>query len=381
MALILPGTRVEGKAWPPRLVSGVGGLRSQTVPSTPDGLGAPPRPRLSTSKSAKPLALLYMTMALILLGGVCLHLVLEQPFMVACWNAWTWVADAGSHVEVEAGTERFIAFALTIGGMLVFALLMGLVADELGEKVDDLKKGRSRVLEREHTVILNWSNKSLPLIQELAVANESQGGTSIVLLCPDEKEEVEDRVEAAGINLRGSRVIVRSGSAIVFHDLQRVGCAAAKSIILLAEEGVPPEENDAKALRTILSLREFLPKERKAPHIVVEVSDVDNRELISIVGKVRAPTRGSETKGVGGSREERHVGSILCPINGVASYLVQPPRPVTSPTSPTSPTSSTSSTLPLTLRRRPVAGSRRADCGPRRHWPGDDLLRTRANAR
>jgi hypothetical protein len=53
-------------------------------------------------------------------------------------------------------------------------VVVGIISDFIGEKVDDLKKGKSRVIESRHTLMLGWSDMSLAIIQQIALANESE---------------------------------------------------------------------------------------------------------------------------------------------------------------------------------------------------------------
>ena len=46
------------------------------------------------------------------------------------------------------------------------------------------------MLEQGHTVILNWSDKIIPLIREIAIANESAKGRTIVVLAEVDKQEM-----------------------------------------------------------------------------------------------------------------------------------------------------------------------------------------------
>ena len=78
-------------------------------------------------------------------------------------------------------------------------------------EVDQMKKGKSEVLETNHTLILGWSDKLYGLVKELANANESIGGSAIVILSEREKEDMEEDIKGQEIDLRGSRVICRSG--------------------------------------------------------------------------------------------------------------------------------------------------------------------------
>jgi hypothetical protein len=40
-------------------------------------------------------------------------------------------------------------------------------ADAISDKIEDLKKGRSDVLESGHTLILGWSDKLLPILEQV----------------------------------------------------------------------------------------------------------------------------------------------------------------------------------------------------------------------
>ena len=74
-----------------------------------------------------------------------------------------------------------------------------------------MRKGKADVLETNHTLILGWSDKLYALIRELANANESIGGSAIVIMAEKDKEEMENAIESQEIDLRGSRIICRTG--------------------------------------------------------------------------------------------------------------------------------------------------------------------------
>lgn len=111
--------------------------------------------------------------------------------------------------------------------MLIFALMIGIISDSIGEKVDDLKKGKSRIIESDHTVILGWNDKSLAIIQQIALANESEGGGTICVLANMDKEEMEQKLVSAvnshehPLRLLGTEVIFRSGNPLVECEMRR----------------------------------------------------------------------------------------------------------------------------------------------------------------
>ncbi len=43
------------------------------------------------------------------------------------------------------GAARLVGLIVSVGGMLVFALLIGIVADEISVQVDELRKGEHNV--------------------------------------------------------------------------------------------------------------------------------------------------------------------------------------------------------------------------------------------
>lgn len=108
---------------------------------------------------AKPLALLVATLLLICLGGLALFGVTDDNLADCLWLSWTFVADSGNHANSEGIGPRLVSVSISFGGMLIFAMMLGLVSDSISEKFDSLRKGRSEVVEQNHTLILGWSDK------------------------------------------------------------------------------------------------------------------------------------------------------------------------------------------------------------------------------
>ena len=49
--------------------------------------------------------------------------------------------------------------AVTIGGIFIVSLLISVLSNGLQTKLEDLRKGRSFVVEENHTLILGWSSR------------------------------------------------------------------------------------------------------------------------------------------------------------------------------------------------------------------------------
>ncbi|KAK2966097.1 hypothetical protein RJ640_025593 [Escallonia rubra] len=241
---------------------------------------------------AKLLALLFATIFLIGFGGLALYAVTGGSFAEALWLSWTFVADSGNHADRVGSGSRIVSVSISAGGMLIFAMMLGLVSDAISEKVDSLRKGKSEVIERNHILILGWSDKLGSLLKQLAIANKSIGGGVVVVLAERDKEEMEMDIARLEFDFMGTSVICRSGSPLILADLKKssshlcaplaqVSVSKARAIIVLAADE-NADQSDARALRVVLSLTGV--KEGLRGHVVVEMSDLDNEPLVKLVG-------------------------------------------------------------------------------------------------
>ncbi|XP_026408595.1 ion channel CASTOR-like isoform X2 [Papaver somniferum] len=236
---------------------------------------------LSVHPYTKPSALLIATLLLIFIGGVALFGVTDDGLADCLWLSWTYVASSGNHADSEGIGPRLVSISISFGGMLIFAMMLGLVSDAISEKLDSLRKGKSEVVESSHTLILGWSEKLGTLLNQLVIANESLGGGTVVVMAERDKEEMELDIAKMEFDFRETSVICRSGNPCILADLKKVSVSKARAIIVLAEDG-NADQSDARALRTVLSLTGV--KEGLRGHIVVELSDLDNEVLVKLVG-------------------------------------------------------------------------------------------------
>ena len=76
----------------------------------------------------------------------------------------------------------------------------------------------------------------------------------------------------------------RNGNPLLVSDLNKVSAEDARSIAVLANEEGDPDESDAKAVRIVLALCKGI---KIRGHVVVEIRDIDNSELIHLVGDAK----------------------------------------------------------------------------------------------
>lgn len=180
----------------------------------------------------------------------------------------------------DAGTWPFllVMLTLTLGGLFIVSALIGVLANGIDSKLADLRRGRSIVLEEEHTVILGWSESIFTIIGELALANESRKDPVMVILADRDKVDMEEELKVKVPDLRGTRVVCRSGSPMDIDDLRLSSHDTARSVILLAPDSDDP---DAEVIKTLLALSH---QGSDKARIVAEIQDPDNLEAAKLVG-------------------------------------------------------------------------------------------------
>ncbi len=208
----------------------------------------------------------------------------EAPlgFDEGAWRSLARTMDAGAVGADNGWPYRIVGLVITIGGIFIFSSLIGVLSNGINVKLEDLRKGRSFVIEQDHSLILGWSSKIFTIISELAIANQNKKNPRIVVLADRDKVEMEDEIRSQVGNLFNSKVIVRKGNPNDMTDLKIANCNGSRSIIVLAPEDGNP---DPITLKTILAITNA-PDRRTTPyHIVAEVKDKRNREVATMIAK------------------------------------------------------------------------------------------------
>ena len=174
-----------------------------------------------------------------------------------------------------------IMLLVTLGSLFIVSILIGTLTSAIEAKVEDLRKGRSRVIESGHTLILGWSPQIFTILSELMIANENQKNARIVILADKDKVEMEDEVRMRIETVGSTKVICRSGSPIDLTDLEIASPHAAKSIIVL-----PPEDDDPDSyvIKTILALTNNPNRGTEPYHIVTQIRDPKNMDVVKMIG-------------------------------------------------------------------------------------------------
>jgi voltage-gated potassium channel Kch len=197
---------------------------------------------------------------------------------------WNILSQALTPNPVDANNPTnylLVMLVVTLGSLFGVSILIGLLNAGIAHRVESLQRGRSRVIEHGHTVILGWNEQVFAVIAELVVANANKRDACIVVLGDKDKVEMESAIRDKVGRTGRTRVVCRTGNPIEHTDLEIANLDAARAIVVLAPEDDDP---DSDVIKTILAITNK-PQRRAEPyHIVAEINDPKNLSVARLVG-------------------------------------------------------------------------------------------------
>ncbi len=208
----------------------------------------------------------------------------EEPlgFIEGFWLSMMRTLDPGTMGGDAGWSFRIIAFIVTIGGIFIISTLIGVLNNGIESHLDKLREGKSFVIEKNHTLILGWSSKIFTIISELQIANENVKKPRIVILANREKVEMESEIRSAFPKLKQLKIICRSGAPDNLTDINMVNPNNAKSIIVLNDDNAA---SDSIIIKTILAIVNNPHRRQEPYHILTEIKDESNLEIVNMIGK------------------------------------------------------------------------------------------------
>lgn len=209
----------------------------------------------------------------------------QLGFWEAAFQALLHALDPGTVAGDTGARWSFILtmLVLTVAGLFIVSALIGVIAAGIDARIAELRRGRSVVLESGHSVILGWSDSIFTVISELSIANESRRRPVVAVLADRDKVEMEEEIRAKVPDLRGTRVVCRSGAPSDIDDLAILSPTSARSVVVLSGDGAEPDRDVIKAL---LALRSLLAVD-EGPRVVAQLRDPANLEVARLIGRDR----------------------------------------------------------------------------------------------
>jgi len=206
------------------------------------------------------LSLVIMLIFRILIGAV-IHDSSLQGLPNMFWRSLVQIVDAGGIGE-DSNSHIFNKFAGLVSvllGLVIFSVLVAFIINQFNIKAEDLRKGRSKVIEQGHMIILGFGIQVVEIIQQLIIANETGEKKAIVILADTDKAAMDDLLTEEIKDRKNTRIITRSGDVCNTKMIQRLSLAEARAVIILNDANVAAlpkmrDQGDAKVLEACIAV-------------------------------------------------------------------------------------------------------------------------------
>ena len=206
------------------------------------------------------------------------------------WFTFLQLTDPGNMAQDMDTPVVFKVSAILAGfvGVVIFSALIAFLTTALDQAIDHLRKGQSRVLEEGHSLILGWSPRIVEILDELALANESEGDQAVVVLSREEKEHMDEYLRKHFTKRLTTRVVTRSGEPSSLSNLEQVSATSARSAIVLATcvASAPRDSkltSDAHVIKTVMALHAQLGADGGDLNVVAEIFEARNRPVTEAI--------------------------------------------------------------------------------------------------
>lgn len=212
----------------------------------------------------------------------------SNGLLTGAWRTLKEVIDPGnvSLADGESVVSRMVTMLGVLIGVVLFSMVIAFITTTIDTTIADFRKGRGKILETGHTLILGWNERVTDILQELIIANESNKNASVVILADGvEKEMMDDYISSKIDDFRTTKIVTTPGYTAAISEMNRVQAAQAKSVIILAQcsESAPLEDKDRSdnmVIKCIMALRAVQGNKNDLP-IIAEIFSDEKRELVS----------------------------------------------------------------------------------------------------
>ncbi len=248
------------------------------------------RYRMDNAFSRGPMAIIVwlasMTVLIIVFAALLLALFRVRindrgvGFIEAFWQSMLRVIDPGTMGGDNGWGLRIVALLVTLSGIFLASALIGIIAAAIDTKVQDLRRGRSFVVEQDHTLIVGWSPRIFTIVSEICVANANQSDACIVVMADVEKTEMEEALRTRVGKTGSTRIVCRTGEPASLHDLRIVNAAGARSVVVLGD--VEDHGGDAEVVKAVLAV--LVTSGDPDVPVIAEISDGETASALTDAG-------------------------------------------------------------------------------------------------
>jgi len=240
--------------------------------------------------------------------GVITMNLCEETYTEGYWISLMHMLDQGTITADEVGTDAYFMFMLlvTFIGMAFTSTIIAIISSSIQGKLEELKKGHSGIIEKDHVVILGFDENANTISREIIEGSRVNRERVCLVIADDlPKEEMEHDFKEYNVgrqfiekasqkrkNDKRNKILFRSGDPVSDNTLSVCAVHRAKAVVI-------NRENDTETIRIILALAAYLKKNnayltsKKMPNIIALIHDRYNLSAAMAAAELSSDQDGS----------------------------------------------------------------------------------------
>lgn len=229
--------------------------------------------------------LAIITVAAVVILGLVIAALGASGVGGGIWISLTHMMDAGTIAGDEGASLGYILgmLVITFIGIFVTSTLTGIICNSIDEKVADLRRGKSVVVEDNHVVVLGTAGGLYTIVSELIEANSNHAHEAVVIMDDkDDKDVMDENIRQRFPDTKTTRVICRCGNITDVADLAVCSFDTCRSVIINADD-------DFTTIKSILAVTRLLKQYgNDKAYIAAVIRNEENLEAAEVAGEGRA---------------------------------------------------------------------------------------------
>nr|WP_240516463.1 hypothetical protein [Brachyspira sp. G79] len=220
------------------------------------------------------LLLVFAIIILLLIVSIFIIVFFNYPPKDAFWDSLMQFIDTGNISSVDGSTGIVLTFLMvTFIGVCGWGSLIAMINKALQDRINNLSKGNAFIMEKNHAIILGYSEEALTIVEEFIMAKVK----TIIILSEHNVDIIRKRISF----IKGSKqtnIIIREGTASRIENIKLLNIAKSSSISII-------NNDDTESLNILLALKKIVEEEEldKKINICVLVHEEDTIEIIKSI--------------------------------------------------------------------------------------------------
>ena len=198
---------------------------------------------------------------------------------------------------------------IMLTGLFVSSIVIGILVNSIAESIDNVRSGKSFIDEKNHQLILGWSNGISLVFREFLLANSNNKDSNIVFLDEINPVEANEKIMTMFPNKEDyQKIIPKQGRISDRKYLEMVNVNEARSILI-------NHDDDMESIKAIAAIVNNPERKKDKYNIVSKMNIKENYDLAKIIG-------GEETKVLFFGDMLARVGAQSCLQSGLANVYL-----------------------------------------------------------